>query len=70
MIPKWYVTVIHKINQQTKMIAFAKSNVRCCKQTEHRKFLVTTNLVSIVSSTGKKVKKHELDDIKSIIGCS
>ena len=52
------------------MIAVAKSNGNCCKQTEHRKYFVTTNLVSIFSSPGKKVKKHELDDIKSIIGCS
>ena len=52
------------------MITVAKSNGNCRKQTEHSKTFVTTNLVSIVSSPRKKAKKHELDDIQSILGCS
>ena len=64
--PTEYSTAI----QQTKMITVAKSNGNCRKQTEHSKTFVTTNLVSIVSSPRKKSKKHELDDIQSILGCS
>jgi hypothetical protein len=52
------------------MIAVAQSNGNCRKQTEDRKAFITTTLVSMVSSPGKRATKHELDGIQSILGCS
>eukprot|EP00978_Attheya_sp_CCMP212_P041629 scaffold240978_cov74-Attheya_sp.AAC.1 len=70
IIPKEYATAIHHQQQQTKMIAVAKSIGNCRKIAEDRKAFITTTLVSMVSSPGKKASKHELDGIQSILGCS
>eukprot|EP00978_Attheya_sp_CCMP212_P012464 scaffold31102_cov31-Attheya_sp.AAC.1 len=70
IIPKEYATAIRHQQQQTKMIAVAKSIGNCRKIAEDRKAFITTTLVSMVSSPGKKATKHELDGIQSILGCS
>eukprot|EP00978_Attheya_sp_CCMP212_P013313 scaffold33437_cov68-Attheya_sp.AAC.8 len=62
IIPKEYATAIHHQQQQTKMIAVAKSIGNCHKIAEDYKAFITT--------TGKKATKYELDGIQSILGCS
>eukprot|EP00978_Attheya_sp_CCMP212_P042163 scaffold252519_cov39-Attheya_sp.AAC.1 len=64
IIPKEYTTAIHHQQQQTKMIAVAKSIGNCRKIAEDCKAFITTTLVSMVSSSGKKASKHELDGIQ------
>ena len=70
IVPKAYVTAIHHQEQKTKMISAAKANGNSRKLTEDRQTFVTSNIVSIVSDTGNKPKKHELYGLSNMLGCS
>ena len=68
--PKQYANAITRYEQKKTILSHATSVGNKQKQTEDGKTFVIFNIVSILSSTSKRIYQNEIHAIKDLLQCS
>ena len=70
ILPKRYANVITRHEKNKKRLSHATSIGNKQKQTEDRKTVVISNIVSIVTYPSKKTDHNEVHTIRDLLQCS